>query len=682
MSKVASNAWKTLARDKLAASGLTDDDALRLGIKALPAAATKELDPSFHPRPSLRINYFAPSGRSTGFYRIRYLGEANGFDALTGKSPKYVQPPKSGVEVYWPRTIAWEKIATSNDAVIITEGELKAACASKHGFPTIGLGGVWSWRSAKREQAVVPSLLPDGFNWKDRQVYIAFDSDQLSNPDVARAQLALCEALVALGARPAIVALPPLEVGAKTGLDDFIVARGAQALQQLLIDAPSFESSRELVKLNNELIYVKDPGLIVVLADSRRMSATAFTQHAYANRHYVETSVRSDGTLKLTKKPLAPAWLAWEQRAELESLTYAPGQQRVTEDRRYNLWRGWGCTPARGDVSPWKKLLDFLFESDPSARTWFERWCAYPIQHPGTKLYTAAVLWGVVNGTGKSLVGYSLGKIYGSNFTEIGEEQLHAPFNDWAEAKQFVMGDDVTSGERRNRAMVIDKLKNMITQLTLRVNAKFIPAFTVPDVINYYFTSNHPDAFFLEDTDRRFFVHEVVGSALPLEFYRSYDAWLRKPAGPSALFDYMMRLDLGDFDPHAPAPLTRAKEQMIVDNKSDLGSWVYRLKNDPESVLRVGSAAIVGDLFTNEELLALYDPERKRGVTANGLGRELKRAGLRYVRDGIVVMTCRGRQRLYVVRNFERWKKATPHEAAKHYDARFGETTTEKKAKF
>jgi hypothetical protein len=32
--------------------------------------------------------------------------------------------------------------------------------------------------------------------------------------------------------------------------------------------------------------------------------------------------------------------------------------------------------------------------------------------------------------------------------------------------------------------------------------------------VNYYLTSNHADALFLEDEDRRFFVHEVMVNPL------------------------------------------------------------------------------------------------------------------------------------------------------------------------
>ena len=58
------------------------------------------------------------------------------------------------------------------------------------------------------------------------------------------------------------------------------------------------------------------------------------------------------------------------------------------------------------------------------------------------------------------------------------------------------MGDDVTGSDKRADA---DFLKKLITQKELRVNVKYLPAYTVKDCINYFFTANHPDSFFLED---------------------------------------------------------------------------------------------------------------------------------------------------------------------------------------
>lgn len=651
----------------LAKSGLSAEDAKKLRLQFLAPEQTAKLDASFKKAPATKFTYFGLSGKANGFYRLRYL-ELRGLDRLAKKPMRYTQLPGTTPSVYLPPLgVDWAKVAKDpGRKLVITEGEKKAAAATKAGFPTVGLGGVWSFRSKRAGVGLLP-LLKDEFAWEGREVYLVFDSDYRTNPQVMHALCALATELGALGAKPRIATVPDPGGGAKAGVDDFLVAQGKMALAKLLDAAEPFSHVEELWRMNSEVLYVRDPGLVIVLADGRKLAPNAFVAHAYANRYYHERTVTPKGEERLVKRPLAPAWVGWERRAEVSAITYRPGEPRVTAAGEYNYWPGWGCEPARGDVSPWRELLDYLFaDEDPQARRWFEQWCAYPLQHPGAKLYSTVVLWGPTHGVGKSLVGLTLGKIYGRNFSEINDQDLANPFNEWAENKQFVLADDVTGAEHKKALM--DRLKAMITRSRLRVNAKYLPTYEVPDCINYFFTSNHPDAFQLEDTDRRYFVHEVPQAVRPREFYRGYDAWLHGD-GPSRLFAHLRALDLSGFDPKGPALATRSKSAMARDAKSDLGSWVAALKESPDEVLRLGSVALSADLYSTGQLLDLYDPERRRGVTANGLGRELKRAGFRQVNGGAVVMTsARGPQRLYAVRNAERWLRAKPGPLREHYD--------------
>src|SRR5574340_977191 len=150
-----SEATLKLAKDKLASSGLTEDDAIRLGIQPpFEASETAAIDPSFYPAPSLRINYYDPKDPSKPlsarpkwppFFRIRYLVEVK---QKSGKVQKYSQPAGTGVCAYFPTNLDWKPLLDNPDTpLIITEGELKAAKACKHGFPTIGLGGVNSYKN-------------------------------------------------------------------------------------------------------------------------------------------------------------------------------------------------------------------------------------------------------------------------------------------------------------------------------------------------------------------------------------------------------------------------------------------------------------------------------------------------------------------------------------------------------
>lgn len=116
---------------------------------------------------------------------------------------------------------------------------------------------------------------------------------------------------------------------------------------------------------------------------------------------------------------------------------------------------------------------------------------------------------------------------------------------------------------------------------------------------------------------------------------------------------------------------------------SDLGAWVRTLRTDPDTRLRVGESPLEGDLFTPMELLTLYDPEGNRRVSANGLGRELRKAGFGYAADGVPVRTKFGQARLYALRNVAKWEHASHRAAAEHYEkSRGGAESSPRKPKY
>lgn len=665
---------------KLASSGLTLEHAAALDLTPLEGSDVARLGAWAGHRPALRIGYHGLDGqplsdvpRGEPFFRLRYLESAATFAAQIDPKKgdkRYTQPPDTLPCVYLPRTEAWAELAADpTQALLITEGELKAAAACVAGFPCVGLGGVWNFRSAKHGVLLNPVLA--SFEWLRRNVYLVFDSDLATNPNVAAALTALADELGQRGAFVHVAWLPSvLGAGEKVGLDDFLLFHGEDGppeLGQVLGQADLLGLVQPLLDLNKRYVYVANPGLLVNQATLTKYKPGALAEHLGAPTTVLVKKLAGEGGVRYEKASAGAVWLKWPLRTEVDRITYAPGRDRFLRNgtAQFNTWPGWGCEAKKGDVKPFLALVDHLFHgAEPWARQWFLRWLAYPVRYPGTKLFTSVLFHGRLHGTGKSLIGYTMKRVYGANFTEIKQKHLHGDFNEWAENKQFVMGDDITGSDKREDN---DVLKSMVTQEELRINAKFVPTYTIPDCINYYFTANQIDAFFLEDDDRRNFIHEVKVGPLTEEFYMDYAMWLDGEGGP-AVFQYLQDLDLGDFNPAARAPLTTAKERMIADGQSDLGSWVRQLLIDPDPILKVGHVAVARDLFTNAELLQLYDPLGKTKVTANGLGRELRRAGAEPLNEGRAIRVGGALARFYAVRNAATWSGALPAAIAAHVE--------------
>jgi hypothetical protein len=692
-------------RAKLTTSCLTAKDATLLKFQAYTATELQKHCPNLpHYEAAFKIPYFDLHGKPTQFYRVRYLPAAalpktKGFEAVATQRPddekplRYTQPKETLNEIYLPPFVEWAELAVNVAIpIIITEGELKAACATRHGLPTIGLGGVWSFKSAKAGYAILPQFKE--FVWKERVAYVCYDSDAATNTQVQKAELELCKQLIHLGALPYICRIPPAGGGGgdeKVGLDDFIAKHTSEVFKRDILErAGDFRSVQELYALNAEVAFVNDPGFVVRLDTLQKMSPGAFADAIYAPRRYYETLATANGGAKLVERSVAKEWIKWEHRSTCERMTYDPSQPPITARRELNTWRGFPIEPEEGDVAFWNAFLTYLFpdKADAEHKKWFEQWIAHHTQRPWEKMYTAVVLWSVKQGTGKSTVGYILQRLLGDNWTEIKQKDLFTNHNEWAENKISVLADEIQTNEgyKAQRAMA-DALKNMVTQRTLRLNPKYIPSYTMPDRLNYVFTSNHPDAFLIDNHDRRFFIHEVTSAPLGSEqfkknFLTPLDA--EGGRGTRALLHHLQHVSMEGFDPQGHAPVTRSRQNMIQQNQSPLGAWVADLKEAPDDVLYVAGLPMRYKLWTAAELFQVFETKAKKdnddkgsGLNSVIMGRELARNGFRQVHDGQLVRVAESGAnstlRLWAIRDPDNTLLGlTPEQLAAQYNSERG----------
>ncbi len=640
---------------QLSKYGLTEADAQLLGWYEIPELQDEGLPsvrciciPYFEPT-DLSRQVIAVNGREYQRYRVlpKFEGE------LSPDMPKYLQRPGTSCEGYYPPNIDWSIVMDDPSiGVLVTEGEAKAAKACKEGFPCIALGGVSSFRSLKNGILFARTLR--NFNWRGRKVYICFDSDIVTNPNVVAAANQLALTLVDYAAMPYIVFVPAIE-DRKQGLDDFLIANGPDMLDELLARAMPVSAVESLIKLNQKYAVIKNIAGIYDFANEKITSRNNFVSVIESTEKCIRYRVSTSGKLKPEVISAADEWLRWPMRNEVQSLVYEPGKDRMV-DNSLNIWPGWGCRPRYNEPTLFLNLIDFIFANREEERKWFIQWLAYPLQFPGTKLFTAAVLYSVQHGTGKSFLGQIIGKIYGKNYTEIQSSDFKASFNQWAENKQFILGDEITSSDKRAES---DHLKRLITANELRINKKYVEEFTIRDCINYMFTTNHPDAFFLEDTDRRFFIHEITGEKLSDDFYSDLHDYIYEKQGYEDVLGYLLNVDLTEFNPRARAKETISKLMMFEAGLGDLASWVRSLMRDPTNRLVWQGFPVTKDVFTAKELLRIYDPTQQTRVTSGGMTRELTRAGARLLLRGERVTTSEGSERVYAIRNCEEWSRAT-----------------------
>lgn len=234
---------------ELKASGLTDETIERAGIytetrQSSQAVLLNWVNVPAKMGPAIVYPFHRADG-SNGYSRLKFDRPRK----LQKKPVKYESPRGVPNEIYIPPG-TFAALDNPQAELLITEGEKKALCVDQHGLPCIGLVGVYGWKEGKHERLILPL---QRIAWKGRKVYIAFDSDLADKTEMQDAESRLAHHLGQLGAVVRCVRLSAGEPGddgkpRKVGLDDFIVARGFDALFPLLKEAaePGAVSSVEM----------------------------------------------------------------------------------------------------------------------------------------------------------------------------------------------------------------------------------------------------------------------------------------------------------------------------------------------------------------------------------------------------------------------------------------------------
>ncbi|MFA6312656.1 MAG: primase-helicase family protein [Sterolibacterium sp.] len=354
------------------------------------------------------------------------------------------------------------------------------------------------------------------------------------------------------------------------------------------------------------------------------------------------------------------AWLKNPGRRQHRQLVIRPNSGQVTADNCLNEWQGFAIQPAAGSVDPFLALLKRLVP-DRNAQRYVLSWLAHLVKHPDIKMHVSLVFWSHEEGVGKNLLAECMTAIIGTvHSTLIGQAELGSAFNGWANRKILVIGDEVSRSDRRQDT---DKLKGLVTGATVYFNEKYQPAREVKNLLNFIFLSNHNDALFVGDTDRRYFVWEITAGRLPDAIATEFVKW-RDNGGLAGLLELLLRFNLSSFNPKAPAPMTAAKQQMVQDNRSDLETWLNDLMASDVS-------AVLGrEVVTGHELARRYDTDTsRRNTSAKAVTTACKKLGA-YARSDQVRLKAGKKYRAMAIARAEFWKEQPEAEWATELEKR------------
>lgn len=688
----------------LARSGIAPEDAERAGLFTVPDASA--ICEDFRALPALVIPYFEPSGEvmrygEKPFCRVRYLEDDRPRGGLTLKKPlRYAQPPDSGAHAYFAPLLDWRAIvADAKEPIVITEGEKKALAGVLAGFPVIGLGGVFNW--AQRGGELLPELA--AFSWRKRDVYICFDSDAALNPNVLAAEARLVDELQRTrGARCYLVRLPNDSEHAKIGIDDFLVAHGVDAFSALLQAAPSLGTlDAKVVALNKSCAWIERENLVYDLENRMFIPKDSFVNGSRFSSldHIVVGATQRSAPRRIS---VAARWLTHPHAQRFSEILFRPNEGGVVAGEHgrpaLNMWRSWESEP--GDVSPFLKLTDFLFQNmPPRDRDLPLKLMAYKAQHPEEKIPLALVLIGP-QGCGKTLWGETMREAYSPYGVDVTPGALSSEFQGWLENSLLALINEA-KGEDIWKAS--ETLKALISDLRRPMNDKYRPVRQVNTYTTYIITSNHRAVGAFDSDDRRMVVVNCPAKMTTPEGQALYDQLGRRngrwfhAGGPKWLLHYLLTFDLKGWKPPAAAPMTAEKymayiesltpvqrlaEEMRTASEHNVKLWLDQAVawagvaelSQNHAVASAARATVQGvqgiqirPWYTPEELALMFPSivEQTLGsrwdksTPAGRISRELREAGVPYLvnaddprgfrRNGVV------RQYL-VVADFEDWK--------------------------
>ena len=199
-------------------------------------AAAQLLGRSRFPSSGMVVPYLPTAEGGDVHCRIRLDTESIRGD---GKPMRWVMPGGSGTRPYilpWLTRDAWQ-----TGPVIVVEGPPKAL--SVYGNTTIltlALGGVETAHDKEALDAGIERLHPEILaltDWKDRDVFICFDSNRSTKTGVLRGEKRTARCFENAGAIVRIMKLPNTKEGKDQGPDDYISKMGVKNFLAIMEDA-------------------------------------------------------------------------------------------------------------------------------------------------------------------------------------------------------------------------------------------------------------------------------------------------------------------------------------------------------------------------------------------------------------------------------------------------------------
>ena len=327
--------------------------------------------------------------------------------------------------------------------------------------------------------------------------------------------------------------------------------------------------------------------------------------------------------LELSDKESYDRWIksSFKTMVDVDNIWFDPSRTRKApnDEPFINTFIGLPLKPmainnqqAQAKCQPIIELLHHLCEYDTDLFSYVVRWLAIPLQRPGTKMDTALIFHGHIQGAGKSLFfDRIMRKVYGEYAVTLGQGQLESSYNDWIAGKLYTVFEEIFTGQDRYKHMGF--VKQLVTGDQVYISKKFVSGWKEDNYVNTVFLSNDMMPLSLEVNDRRHVV-SYPRQKIPATLLKRVEVAVNDPNSDmiQAFYTYLLTVDLSSQNEHTPAIMTKAKQQLI---KLSQPSWesFYDEWRDGELAVPYTSC-LSQDLF--KFYLSWCKQNNERGTTA------------------------------------------------------------------
>lgn len=310
----------------------------------------------------------------------------------------------------------------------------------------------------------------------------------------------------------------------------------------------------------------------------------AIQMEAFKNVHHQTViNIMPDGKEKASSA--ASLWLKSPSRVDVYGRTFDPTKtarilkqngRLMLNDYNPPVWDGLNTSEA--DVEQFLDFVGYLVPDD-EAREYFLDWLAAKVQNMGFR-GAAIVMVAKRQGTGRGTLMKIISRLFGEH--NIANEKFSdivgdSNYNEW-QSKCIVAADETCDTGSSNFYKVYERLKDIVDPAPkmTTINPKYGKKYEMMVHSSFMFFSNHQGALMLSEEDRRFYVIDNVITPRSPEYFVDFRQWVDKsdekgrPTWGASLWNYLTNRKVNIAEMYKPAPTTRAKTKMLVENKQPI----------------------------------------------------------------------------------------------------------------